>query len=89
MPDIGRWNGIDQLSESYISASPYAYVLNNPINMFDPDGRATEPWQAMWDATPDGKILIGLIIAMEDLQAMTVVPKVELAEEEVLLQALR
>jgi RHS repeat-associated protein len=39
MPDIGRWNGIDQLAEKYISASPYAYVLNNTINMFDPDGR--------------------------------------------------
>ena len=54
MPDIGRWNGIDQLAEDYISASPYAYVMNNPINMFDPDGRATEPWQTIWDATPDG-----------------------------------
>ncbi|WP_228457881.1 RHS repeat-associated core domain-containing protein [Chryseobacterium candidae] len=62
MPDIGRWNGIDQLAESYLSASPYAYVLNNPINMFDPDGRKNEAWlseaplwlQEMWNATPDG-----------------------------------
>ncbi len=54
MPDIGKWNGIDQLAEDYLSASPYAYVLNNPINMFDPDGRETAPWQAMWEATPEG-----------------------------------
>ena len=62
MPDIGKWNGIDQLAESYLSASPYAYVLNNPINMFDPDGRKNEAWlseaplwlQEMWNATPDG-----------------------------------
>ncbi|THV62929.1 hypothetical protein EK417_03445 [Chryseobacterium candidae] len=62
MPDIGRWNGIGQLAESYLSASPYAYVLNNPINMFDPDGRKNEAWlseaplwlQEMWNATPDG-----------------------------------
>ncbi|AZA51543.1 RHS repeat-associated core domain-containing protein [Chryseobacterium sp. G0201] len=62
IPDIGRWNGIDQLSENYFSTSPYAYVLSNPINMFDPDGRKNEAWladapewlQEMWNATPDG-----------------------------------
>jgi RHS repeat-associated protein len=62
MPDIGRWNGIDQLSEQYLSASPYAYVMNNPINMFDPDGRASEAWLAdapdwvrnSWTNTPAG-----------------------------------
>nr|WP_315031170.1 DUF6443 domain-containing protein [uncultured Chryseobacterium sp.] len=56
MPDIGKWNGVDQLAEDYLSASPYAYVLNNPINMFDPDGRATAMAivEAMWNATPDG-----------------------------------
>ena len=56
MPEIGRWNGIDQLAESYLSASPYAYVLNNPISLFDPDGRVTMAalTQAMWDQTPDG-----------------------------------
>ncbi|WP_295230293.1 DUF6443 domain-containing protein [uncultured Chryseobacterium sp.] len=56
MPDIGRWNGMDQLSEDYLSASPYAYVLNNPISLFDPDGRATMAaiTAAMWNETPDG-----------------------------------
>ncbi|OCA77931.1 hypothetical protein BBH99_10385 [Chryseobacterium contaminans] len=44
MPELGRWNGMDQLSESYHSASPYAYVMNNPVNMFDPDGRVSEDW---------------------------------------------
>ncbi|MFP3600267.1 RHS repeat-associated core domain-containing protein, partial [Chryseobacterium sp. SIMBA_029] len=39
MPEIGRWGVMDQLSESYLSTSPYTYVLNNPVNMFDPDGR--------------------------------------------------
>ncbi|MFP3599512.1 RHS repeat domain-containing protein, partial [Chryseobacterium sp. SIMBA_029] len=42
MPDLGRWNGMDQLAESYHSASPYAYVMNNPVNMFDPDGRLSQ-----------------------------------------------
>ncbi|PWW17012.1 RHS repeat-associated protein [Chryseobacterium sp. AG844] len=39
LPDLGRWNGIDQLSESYLSTSPYAYVANNPVSQFDVDGR--------------------------------------------------
>ncbi|MEG1239245.1 RHS repeat domain-containing protein [Chryseobacterium sp.] len=38
MADIGRWGVVDQLSEMYSFASPYAYVANNPIMMFDPDG---------------------------------------------------
>ncbi|MDG4655298.1 RHS repeat-associated core domain-containing protein, partial [Chryseobacterium arthrosphaerae] len=39
MPDLGRWNGMDQLAESYLSTSPYAYVANNPVSLTDPDGR--------------------------------------------------
>jgi len=39
MPDLGRWNGIDQLAESYLSTSSYAYVANNPVSQFDVDGR--------------------------------------------------
>lgn len=39
MPDLGRWNGMDQLSEVYVSTSPFAYVANNPVSMRDPDGR--------------------------------------------------
>ncbi|MCW3162628.1 RHS repeat-associated core domain-containing protein [Chryseobacterium oryctis] len=39
MPDLGRWNGIDQLAEKYDSTSPFAYVVNSPISLIDPDGR--------------------------------------------------
>ncbi|MBP0612928.1 RHS repeat-associated core domain-containing protein [Chryseobacterium sp. cx-311] len=39
MPELGRWNGMDQLSEMYLSTSPYGYVSNNPITYRDPDGR--------------------------------------------------
>ena len=31
---LGRWH-CDKLAEMYSSVSPYAYVLNNPINMYD------------------------------------------------------
>lgn len=57
MPDIARWNGIDQLAEKFISSSPYAYVMNNPVSFFDPDGRDMEMpnWlKGLWYASPNG-----------------------------------
>lgn len=48
MPDLGRWFGIDKLAESYLSTSPYAYVMNNPIMMYDPDGRSGNWWDNVW-----------------------------------------
>lgn len=49
MPDIGRWNGMDQLSEMYHDASPYAYVINNPIRFSDPDGRCPQNPDGSYD----------------------------------------
>jgi hypothetical protein len=36
--DIPRFTTVDPLAEKYYGISPYAYVLNNPINYIDPDG---------------------------------------------------
>ncbi len=36
---IGRWFTIDPLAEKYYSFTPFAYALNNPILLTDPDGK--------------------------------------------------
>jgi len=38
-PVIGRWWAVDPLSEKYYSLSNYAYCANNPIRLYDVDGR--------------------------------------------------
>ncbi|WP_326981986.1 DUF6443 domain-containing protein [Chryseobacterium sp. MYb264] len=56
MPDLGRWGVMDQLSESYLSTSPYAYVVNNPIMFIDPDGRLSQSAMNQFLNSPSGTI---------------------------------
>ena len=36
---LGRWNGVDALTEKYHETTPYNYTFNNPVRYVDPDGR--------------------------------------------------
>jgi len=57
MPDLGRWFGMDQLSEKYHMMSPYAYAANNPAMYYDIDGRDMPGWlQQLWDGTKNNEI---------------------------------
>ena len=37
-PALGRFSTVDPLAEKYYSISPYAYCMNNPILLIDPNG---------------------------------------------------
>ena len=45
---LGCWINIDPLAEKFPNVSPYAYALNNPIVLTDPDGREPIPFYRRW-----------------------------------------
>ncbi|UYQ91124.1 DUF6443 domain-containing protein [Chitinophaga horti] len=53
---IGRWLMIDNKAEKYIYASPYTYVLNNPVIAIDPDGN-----DLIYVVVPKGRDKVGVI----------------------------
>ncbi len=53
MPESGRWGSIDQFAEKFHFASPYTYVLNNPVSFTDPDGRDIIETSTGWTFTGD------------------------------------
>ncbi|MDP2234924.1 MAG: RHS repeat-associated core domain-containing protein [Bacteroidales bacterium] len=41
---LGRWHSIDPLAEAFISFTPYHYVRNNPVKLYDINGMADNDW---------------------------------------------
>lgn len=52
---LGRFIGVDALSEMSISYSPYHYGYNNPVYWSDPSGLFSAPYlNSMWDLSDNG-----------------------------------
>ncbi len=56
-PQLGRWIGVDPLSDEYLGLSPYNYCLDDPINLIDPDGMG--PNENIYD---HGNVLKDIIV---------------------------
>lgn len=41
-PRVSIWLSVDPLAEKYPGVNPYAYCMQNPVNLVDPDGREAE-----------------------------------------------
>src|SRR5438046_4665843 len=63
-PRLSKWLSTEPLQGKYPFASPYAFVLNNPISFVDPDGKDiiigdyknNAYWEALLVKTFSGKV---------------------------------
>lgn len=68
MPDIGRWETHDPLSELQFSHSPYSYVYGNPIMFVDPTGMIGEDPDPKKVYGPKGGKLIEEVVIQAPLK---------------------
>jgi RHS repeat-associated protein len=54
--DISIWLSVDPLSDKYPSLSPFTYCANNPIILFDPDGRHIETTEEAYSQIKQGLV---------------------------------
>jgi RHS repeat-associated protein len=55
---IGRWHNLDVMSEKFYPSTPYAYTVNNPILLIDPDGK---DWIVRRNEDKDGRIVYNIL----------------------------
>jgi RHS repeat-associated protein len=53
-----RFVSVDPMADEYLSLTPYAYCMNNPIMFVDPDGRDVIPSAALKGSLPDVKAIV-------------------------------
>lgn len=51
---LGIWYQVDPLTEKYPGWSPFNYSMNDPINMFDPNGKEVIISKALWNYNSNG-----------------------------------
>jgi len=66
---LGRWHGVDKLSETHFSSSTYTYVLNNPLIYIDYLGLDDIPFRKVhwptFDPNNDVIVLDEIIVTSE------------------------
>ncbi|MGI6320307.1 MAG: RHS repeat-associated core domain-containing protein [Bacteroidales bacterium] len=56
-PELGVWLSVDPLSDKYPSISSFAYCLNNPVKLIDPNGMEVELGDIMINVENDTKYI--------------------------------
>jgi RHS repeat-associated protein len=56
MPELGRFSGMDVLSESYSDFTPYHFAMNNPVIYSDPTGMYSTDHNGNYSTTNTGEI---------------------------------
>ncbi len=55
---IERWHVIDAMSDKFYPSSPYAYTVNNPLLLIDPDGK---DWTITRNEDKEGRVVYNIL----------------------------
>jgi RHS repeat-associated protein len=78
--DISIWISVDPMADKYPSLSPYAYCMNNPINLIDPNGMEIDV-SALYAKKDDGTYKHKFAVKAFETFAKTKGGRAELAKQ--------